>query len=321
MTTEITSEQQATVDEEALFQQFSQELAGNGADTQSADAGAPATGDLADTSDDSASGAAPEEGGTPPEGAAAAGVAEDVWANATPAQRQAWEEAVSERARLAHAESSNRNRVSALQRKLDEQEAQLKQLRERAATPPAPGGEAAATAAVSADLAKFAEDFPEVFAAMRTLQQQETAVLHQTVAQLQAQLAAVSRPVAEMEQSRAQQVKQTQLQALAARHPDYIQIQNTAEFWSWLDRQSPGVQALVGSDSAEDNSILLDVYKKSLPQSAGIPPSVNPQPAPPRPREAEGLETLPRSGVSRLEAEPGDEDALWDYWSRRANKR
>lgn len=316
MTTETSSEPTTELDEEALFQQ----LSGNGAESETVEA-AQTTDDLTDANSDAVTGAATEEGGQPPEAAAATDGAADVWANATPAQRQAWEDAVSERARLAHAESSNRSRVSALQRKLDEQEAQLKQLRERATPPPDSGGEKAAPAPVSADLAKFAEDFPEVFAAVRTLQQQETAQLHQTIAQLEAQLKTVAHPLAEMEQSRVQQVKQTQLQALAARHPDYIQIQNKPEFWAWLDTQSPGIRNLVGSDSAEDNSILLDVYKKATAQTAVIPPAVNPEVSPHRPREAEGREALPRAGVSRMESEPTNEDAIWDYWSRRPAQR
>lgn len=311
---------QAEVDEEALFQQFASELAGNGADTGT-DTDTQATGDLADATDAPAGSPATEEGGTPPEGAGAAGSVEDVWANATPAQRQAWEDAVSERARLAHAESSNRNRVAALQRKLDEQEAKLRQLSEQSqSTSPAGAGEGA-PAGAPADLTKFAEDFPEVFAAVRTLQAQETAQLHQTIAQLQAQLAQVAQPVHEMEQNRVAQVKQTQLQALAARHPDYIQIQNKPEFWAWLDTQSPGIRNLVGSDSAEDNSILLDVYKKATQQTAVIPPSANPETPPHRPREAEGRESLPRTGVSRMEGVPTDENALWDYWSRQAEQK
>ena len=166
------------------------------------------------------------------------------------------------------------------------------------------GEDAQPTTAV--DLVQFEEDFPEVFAAMKALNAQEVAPMRQ-------QLNDVTPTIDSINEDREQQALQAQFNALQGQHPDYRQIQENPDFWGWVEGQSEGVKQLVGSRSADDNIVLLDLYKRSIP-----PATVNNDATPARPRDGDADEGLPRAGVGRLNGSSVDGDS-WEYWAEQAN--
>lgn len=313
MSNDVTeTEPTGTFDEDALFREFSGlppraeqpegDTGESDADTQAEDGGETV-----------AAAEVPAEEGVTPEAAPASAEPEDPFASLTPAARQALAALEEQRARLEHADASNRNRVSAMQKKLNEYEAKIQELEKKTAPPePPPADEA------GVDLKQFAEDFPEVYAAMRALHGRELTQLQsrfdQELNQLRGQVETVKKPIVEMEAQREQARRDAELSALAQKHPDYVVIQKDDRFWKWIESQPQGVKALVSSNAAADNIVLLDLYK----QQTQKPTATTSQP-PRRPRSAEGGETLPRTGVSRIEAQPNDEDAAWDYWSKRTD--
>lgn len=261
----------------------------------------------------------------------------DIWSNASEEHRRAYEEMARKAARAEHAFQSNRNRLGAYHRKLNAAEAELeqyrKQLQQRQPTDQSQGQpETAKTSddSIQVDLKTFQEDFPEVYAAMRALQNQEVTAIKQDfqskLSQIEQQLQGVSQPIQELAADRETQFKQSQLATLAAVHPDYEQIQGSNHFWQWIDQQTPGVRALVSSTAAEDNIALLNFYKQQngvMPTAAPQqqqPATRSPSQAPRRPRSAEAGEALPRAGTSAPSGMPESEDAAWDYWVQQAEQ-
>jgi hypothetical protein len=246
------------------------------------------------------------EDGDKPEEFAEPQVERTVFDGLPPDQAQAVAELQANYARVQHSENSNRHRVSALTKKLNALEQAQQEAQTVQATAPATEGGEDAQPTTAVDLVQFEEDFPEVFAAMKAMNAQEIAPMRQ-------QLNDVTPTIDSINEDREQQVLQAQFNALQSQHPDYRQIQENPDFWGWVEGQSEGVKQLVGSRSADDNIVLLDLYKRSIP-----PATVNNDATPARPREGDADEGLPRAGVGRLNGSPDDGDS-WEYWAEQAN--
>jgi hypothetical protein len=246
------------------------------------------------------------EDGDKPEEFAEPQVERTVFDGLPPDQAQAVAELQANYARVQHSENSNRHRVSALTKKLNALEQAQQEAQAVQATAPATEGGEDAQPTTAVDLVQFEEDFPEVFAAMKAMNAQEIAPMRQ-------QLNDVTPTIDSINEDREQQVLQAQFNALQSQHPDYRQIQENPDFWGWVEGQSEGVKQLVGSRSADDNIVLLDLYKRSIP-----PATVNNDATPTRPREGDADEGLPRAGVGRLNGSPDDGDS-WEYWAEQAN--
>jgi len=298
---------QAALDQET-FKEFAQLLDENG----NLPAGSTSEKPEKEDTDDVVAQAA-EEGGKPEEPAPTS-KPDDAFSSATPDQKRAFAELQAEYARLQHAENSNRHRVSALTKKLVALEEQAKAAPAAAAAPEEQADD-------GTDLTQFQADFPEVFAAMNALHKREIAGLRKTMdaelGELKQKFAGVEQPFNDMAAAKETEYRTAQYNALTAVHPDFKVIQDTPEFWGWLEHQTPGIKQLVSSSAADDNIALLDLYKKTLP--AGSQESAG-SGKPNRPRDAEGGSSLPRSGTGRLDTAPTDGDAMWDYWAKQANQ-
>lgn len=246
------------------------------------------------------------EDGSTPEEFAGSQVERTVFDGLPPDQAQAVAELQANYARVQHSENSNRHRVSALTKKLNALEQSQQQAQAVQATAPATEGGEDAQPTTAVDLVQFEEDFPEVFAAMKQLNAQEVAPMRQ-------QLNDVTPTIDSINEDREQQVLQAQFNALQSQHPDFRQIQESPDFWSWVEGQSEGVKQLVSSRSADDNIVLLDLYKRSIP-----PATVNNDETHTRPRDGDADEGLPRAGVGRLNGSSVDGDS-WEYWAEQAN--
>lgn len=319
--TEAPSSEASDAEEQAAFTEFAQLLEGSepGHTTASADLDPP-----------------PEPAQPTAPQPTAAQPAAGVWDGLSDAQRAELERIQREKAKAEHAFESNRHRLAAYHRKLNATEAELQQYKQQAGTPPQPvaGAQPPAQPATtdegaSVDLTKFKEDFPEVYAAMRSMQTAEVAQLRgmfeRELQQVKSQVGEVSQPIQQLNEERQEVYRRSQQEALSAAHPDWPTIEKDPSFWQWIDSQTDGIKALASSLAAEDNIMLLNTFKqhKGIAPTPPAPTRSSPQtaPAPHRPRQPEASEQLPRAGTARPSALPdtGNEDAMWDYWAKQAN--
>jgi uncharacterized coiled-coil protein SlyX len=254
------------------------------------------------------------EDGDKPEVVVSAPAEPNVFDGLSPAQQQAVADLQANYAKIQHSENSNRHRVSALTKKLNALEKDASE-KETSAPAPSPEGVEDVTTEPEVDLAQFQEDFPEVFGAIKAMNKREVDSVRQ-------QLADVQPTIDTINQDRETDFLSSQYAALAGRHPDFQQIQESSDFWGWIEQQSDGVKQLVGSKGAEDNIVLLDLYKRANSQQyaqpqAEVAPAAE---APSRPRSADAGDSLPRAGVGRLNGGAGSESSSWEYWANQANQ-
>lgn len=306
--------------EDSAFREFAQ-LADQGLPVSSAPAG------QADTArTEPAEGEQAEDTASGGEAAPNAGPGEDVWATATEAQRAALADLRARYERAEHSDLSNRGQVAALQRRLNDAVRELQEVKAKPPAAPQPSGDtpSGTDSSQQVDLKQFAEDFPEVFAAMQALQQQEVSSLRQRFDQemqaIKQQFEGYKVPLEAVQAEREMTFRQDQLRRLGEAHPDYAAIQQSNDFWQWVDSQPDGVKSLAGSLAAAENIRLLNLYKldKGLPQNAGTSPA----PATParRPRNPDDATALPRRGAPRMEGVPEDPDAAFRYWAQQADQ-
>lgn len=301
MSDDNNNEQSSDATDAALFEEFAQLLDDDGnLKATSTDNEEPES-----AVSDPATLQSTEDGDTPEE-VASPRAEPNVFDGLPPDQAQAVAELQANYARIQHSENSNRHRVSALTKKLNALEQSQQQAQAVQATAPATEGGEDAQPTTAVDLVQFEEDFPEVFAAMKAMSAQEIAPMRQ-------QLNDVTPTIDSINEDREQRVLQAQFDALQSQHPDFRQIQENPDFWGWVEGQSEGVKQLVGSRSADDNIVLLDLYKRSISQA-----TVNDDVTHTRPRDGDADEGLPRAGVGRLNGSSVDGDS-WEYWAEQAN--
>lgn len=253
---------------------------------------------------------APKEAAAPP----------DPFADATPEQKQAWQNLLTEKARYEHDSLSNRNRVSALQKKLN-------QLEKVQGTEPQSESEGAKPAEKvdlveteeGGDLSEFKEDFPEIYKAVNTLYRQQVGRMEKDfqarLQQVTEQLETVAQPVQQMQETEVERYRTGQLDALKAAHPDWKQIQETKEFWSWVDEQTDGIKALSGSAAAQDNIALLNLYKSQMGLQTEAPaPAGRQTPSKPKRQADVAIPRVNSGGRPHAGIPPKDGDKAFDYW-------
>jgi len=191
----------------------------------------------------------------------------DVFANATPEQRAAFQAASEKLRKLEQSDRSQRGRVSALSRELDEY---------RRAKPPAkqqgannddatqdddPNGEYLS----SGEWSSFKEEYPEVAGPLGNL-----------VGRLQAEIANQGKQLSAIGDDRISAAYDEQRSILTESHPDWESVAQNPEFHSWLNEQPRFMveAAQRNSDNivdAEETGVLLSAYKAH----AGISGSQN----------------------------------------------
>lgn len=257
----------------------------------------------------------PEPAKTPqtPPAAAPAPAEVDIWANATPEQKAAFEAANAERAKFEQRSRSASGRISALQRKLNAAQAQPS----RTETPARE-----AVAGIETDYPEIAQPLAKVAEAVDGQREQ---IKKQTQDSIDADTAELNELVAE----------ETAL--LVAKHPDYVDVlkANGPAFKAWVDDQPLRIrQAAIKNASyiadSEGAIKVLDGFKQHLAQIAPPAQQQQQQPAPAAPAAApqpalddrrqrqlagNAAPTTPggRPTVSGI-PEDGDPKALWDQW-------
>lgn len=198
---------------------------------------------------------------------------------------------------------ADRGRVSALTKKLNEVTAGLKANEQaNGANANSANGLPTADDLKGKSFAEVEEDFPELAAFVRNQVEAATQAFQQQLT-----------PLEEMRQQQAQAQQQAELQnqfdALASVHPDYQQIAQDPSFHQWVASQPSTVQAMAQSTFADDNIVLLNLYKGSRPAPSA--PASKPKPKTTLSDHAE----IPRKGAGKAAADPDDVDPV-DYFNQ-----
>jgi len=226
-----------------------------------------------------------------------------------------------ENERLRHSDASQRGRIGAYQRQLNEH--QRKALEPEAAKPPAQESKAQdddqqrqgmADSAGVDDWKEFKEDFPDMARAFESRLKAD----QQTQAQLRQDIAELRSTVQPIQEQAHQQQLQSEYVRLESRHTDWREVVNAPEFDSWLNTQNPSIQALKESDSADDASALLDFYKAT--NAAGDEDSRAPKHDKRQARLA-NAQTVSRRGAATRGGAPEEFDAAFEHYAAKKKAR
>jgi DNA repair exonuclease SbcCD ATPase subunit len=224
-----------------------------------------------------------------------------------------------ENQKLKHSEASQRGRLGAYQRQINDLQSQLQQRQQH--TQHADGREKsdderrdeAAQEMGSDDWDAFKEDFPDMaraFEARLKADQQRQAQLEQQLQQLQS-------AVQPIQQQAHEQQLQSEYARLESRHSDWRDVVNAPEFQSWLQDQNPAIQQLAGSESADDASALLDFYKGNLPGDNSRATQHDK-----RQSRLANAQTVSRRGAAQQRGTPDDFDAAFEHYAaKKARQR
>jgi len=226
-----------------------------------------------------------------------------------------------ENEKLRHSDASQRGRLGAYQRQINE--LQRKQQELESAKPTNDSGEAQSDDQQRQDMAEsmgvddwaeFKEDFPDMaraFEARLKADQQRQAKLEQEVAELRSTVQPIQ------EQAHQQQL-QSEYARLESRHDDWREVVNAPEFDTWLKTQNPSIQALAESDSADDASALLDFYKGS---NGGGDDTSRAKPHDKRQSRLANAQTVSRRGAGQRSGAPDEFDAAFEHYAAKQQQR
>ena len=140
----------------------------------------------------------------------------------------------------------------------------------------------------SEEFKEFAATYPDEAAQMKrvSLAQQSQ------VAHLQGQVDRLTQGLDRVQQASTAQTHATEVQTLAERHPDWMQVRNSPDFLKWLEYQPSTIQPMVDSARSADCIYILDRYKQDV-QLFNLQHGANgaAQPAPPAP-PSRGTQTM-----------------------------
>lgn len=230
--------------------------------------------------------------------------------------------------RLQQSEASQRGRVGALQRQINEfrrQQSAPQQSGQQPATPPTDttqgdaeqqGDQKQAIAEEhgSEDWSAFQQDFPDIAKALNARFEQ----LGRIEERVNQRISSVEQSVQPMQEQAHQQYLADQTRALEARHSDWQQVVNAPAFQEWLQQQPQWMQSQMESDNADDASALLDFYKATS-QQAGSDDRATAEQAE-REKRTQRLaqsQTPQRRGVGPRQAVPDEFEAAFNYYAKK----
>ncbi|GAA4108830.1 hypothetical protein ACFFTN_01425 [Aminobacter aganoensis] len=251
--------------------------------------------------------AAVDENTPKPDAPAAEAPKPDIWANATPEQRAAYEQAVTERAKFEQRSRSASGRISALQRKINA--AQDKPSRD--------------IGNARDEIAGIQEDYPDIAQPLSKALEKLDGKVDRLSASEKADL--------ESAQSELNDLVDAETNRLLAVHPDYVDVlnKNGRAFVAWVEDQPRAIReaAHQNANVIADSDAAIKVvegFKKHLGLVKDTPaptPDPAPQPAPQpklddrRQRQIQGSAS-PQGKVGRPTVsgipEEGDAKAIWD---------
>jgi len=230
--------------------------------------------------------------------------------------------------RLQQSEASQRGRVGALQRQINEFKRQ-QQAPQSSGQPSAsqstqqPAGQsqqerdqkqAIAEEAGSEDWEAFKQDFPDIANALDA----RFAELSRLEERVNQRISSVEQSVQPMQEQAHQQYLADQMRALEARHSDWQEVVNAPAFQEWLQQQPQWVQDQMESDNADDASALLDFYKATS-QQAGSDDRAAAQQAEREKRNQRlaNAQTPTRRGPAQRQAVPDEFEAAFNHYAKK----
>lgn len=245
---------------------------------------------------------------------------DDVWANATPEQKAAYK-------RLEQADRSNRGRISAMQRQLND----LTKASQSAAAPDKgdasgkDGKEGADGFLATDDWNSFQEEYPEV-----------AGPLGKFIGSLQAQITRQEKELSAIGTERRQSALDEQVNLLVEEHPDWQDLTADTGFPDWLSSQPRHIQeaAMRNANEIVDAAEAADVVGRfkafrsaqqpnNPPASGEGDPNNRQQLSGKRQRQLESASTA-RSrgpGVASGIPEDGDPEALWKAFDEQERRQ
>lgn len=325
---ELETGEQAASDDDAAPSPDDKSGDGGDDDAASADFGSGDDSAAAGGDDDSSSTAQRQpDDKSGADGKTPSGNDDQIWANATQEQRAAFDAAQSELARLKHAERSNRGRISALQRQLQDVTRQSG----RQSPAGASGGQAAPGGAAGSDFFKgskwseFRSEYPEI-----------AGPLEGVIGDLRSQNTRLEKELSAIGDERRQSALDEQEGLLVGEHPDWEDLLTVENgFPEWLESQPRHIQEAAARNGKEivDASEAADVVgrfkefvqaKKGGDSSAGNRNGAGngagnqSRLSGRRARQLESASSARANGpgVASGIAEDGDPEVIWDQFDK-----
>lgn len=246
--------------------------------------------------------------------------ATDIWANATPEQRKAFEALNAQYRALEHTDRSNRGRIAAFQR-------QLAELQASAPEKPAAGDKGKGGQNVTAQifeakptLKKFKEEYPEV---AEPIQELFSTILEEN-ANLRRELSGLS-------SERRQDALSKNEQALTEKHPDWKAVTAKPEFSRWVEQQPGYVQQAIirNAEHIVDPNEAADIIGRFKEATGQMTPP-NPSPSDGggktsttetrRKRQLEAASSVVNKGPGAGASAPDDFESAFTYFANRKRR-
>jgi hypothetical protein len=225
----------------------------------------------------------------------------DPFANATETQRQFIERLKLEQARAENNVRASAGKIAALTKQLNEFS--------RAQQKPVQPGEIKLTGKTFEEVER---DWPDVAEFVRAHVREAMTQISTTVDQ---RLQPIQQSVTQFSAREQREQIALERQALAQAHPDFIQVNTSTDFETWLTQQPDWVHGLRRSYSAVDNIKLLNLYKAER----GLPVASQRQATPQAPARADlsAHAELPRKGQGgKPQTAPDDPEAYFNFITR-----
>lgn len=231
----------------------------------------------------------------------------DIWKDAPPASKEAYEKLQHELKQFEHETRSHEGRVAARQNRIAELSKQLEALKTPAAQKDDP-------------LSQIANDFPELHGPLSTALESVNTRAEQVEA---AQRGRIEAELSE-EQNRYTEEVNVQTEALKKDHPDYLDvIKNNVDKWTtWVEDQPKAIREAVARNSdditdAKSAAQVLSAFKAFL-----NPPGTAPQPSPQSDKRQRQIGSTASPGSGNRQPvvagipEEGDPQAIWDAFEK-----
>jgi chromosome segregation ATPase len=223
-----------------------------------------------------------------------------------------------ENQKLKHSEASQRGRLGAYQRQINQLHSQLQQVQNTSGNTDKSEQQKrqdAADAAGVKDWEALKADFPEVANALDARLESEKRQIEadrQRQAQLEQQIAQLQSAVQPIQQQAQDQYFQSQVDALQARHPDWREVVSAPAFAEWLNQQPESLRRLKDSNDAAEAAALMDLYKSQNGQG-----SADSNSADKRQERLAAAQTVSRRGASPRGGAPDDFEAAFDHYAKK----
>jgi len=256
--------------------------------------------------------------------------AEDIWANATEEQRAAYRAAQEQLRQLDHADRSNRGRIAALQRQINQLSGQMTddhaEKKWSSGSGKQKGGQSQKTPDTfeTEDWQKLKEEYSEVLGPVEQAFRSRDEQLQQLMERVQT----FDQKFQGLDQAPQDAYMAGQEQALAEKHPDWEQITASRDFMQWYERAPEPVRAAINQNAegivnAQNAAFALDLFKQ---QTSKQPSQNTQQPSNPggqdrtrsrRQRQLQAAPSVSGKGPGAATNTPDDFESAFEHYARK----